>query len=166
VTADEVLEVPEVVVFDVDGVFTDGAFLYSESGKAYKRFGPDDADAVALLRNFVEIVTVSADRRGEAISRARIERDMGLPLFMVSAPDRLSWLSERWELPKVVYMGDSFLDAPVLLSVGYGIAPANADQRAKEAANFVTSARGAERAVAEACMHLMQLFNFDWNVRS
>ena len=33
-------------VVDVDGVLTDGGFYYDEAGKRYKRFGPDDADAL------------------------------------------------------------------------------------------------------------------------
>ena len=110
------------------------------------------------LRTAVEVVAVSADKRGEAISRARIERDMGLPLHMVPAAQRLTWLSDRWALSEIVYMGDSFLDAPVLRAVGYGIAPANADERARAAADYVTATRGAERAVAEACMHIWDRF--------
>jgi 3-deoxy-D-manno-octulosonate 8-phosphate phosphatase (KDO 8-P phosphatase) len=42
--------------------------------------------------------------------------------------------------------------------VGYSIAPANADKTAKENANFVTGNSGGNRAVAEACIHIMQKF--------
>ena len=46
--------------------------------------------------------------------------------------------------------------------VGYSIAPANADKTAIENADFVTGHSGGDRAVAEACIHIMQKF-FDKN---
>jgi 3-deoxy-D-manno-octulosonate 8-phosphate phosphatase (KDO 8-P phosphatase) len=150
---------PKAVVFDVDGVFTDGTFLYSSEGKAYKRFGPDDADAVKQLMTIVEVHAVSADYRGEAISRSRIERDIGIPLHLVSAHDRCAWIRERWDESTVVYMGDSYLDVPVFQAVGYAIAPANAAKVALSAASFVTERQGADRAVAEACQHILEMFD-------
>jgi 3-deoxy-D-manno-octulosonate 8-phosphate phosphatase (KDO 8-P phosphatase) len=56
-------------------------------------------------------------------------------------------------------MGDSYLDVPILEAVGYGIAPASAAKGARLAASYVTEGRGAERAVAEACHHILEVFN-------
>ena len=65
---------PEVyhVIFDVDGVFTDGTFFYDSHGKCFKRFGPHDSDGIKLLRsaNF-SIEAITADKRGFPISKAR-----------------------------------------------------------------------------------------------
>ena len=36
----------DLIVFDVDGVMTDGRFVYGREGKQTKSFGPDDADAL------------------------------------------------------------------------------------------------------------------------
>lgn len=144
----------EAFYLDVDGVMTDGTFLYSEEGKSHKRFGPDDGDALAVLRRFVEIFFVTADHRGLGITRARIERDLGFPVHLVAASERLSWLAHRHSLANVAYMGDSFLDTPILSSVGISIAPANASPPARSAAKFVTGASGGRGAVAEACFYL------------
>ena len=43
--------------------------------------------------------------------------------------------------------------------VGYSIAPANADVKAKTEADFVTQRRGGDRAVAEACVHILSVFS-------
>ncbi len=66
-------------VLDVDGVLTDGSFLYDERGKAYKVFGPDDADALKVLSKYVDIVFTSQDKRGFNISKKRVN-DMGFEL--------------------------------------------------------------------------------------
>ena len=42
-------------VLDVDGVMTTGQFLYDSKGKAYKIFGPHDADGLKLIRDKVNI---------------------------------------------------------------------------------------------------------------
>ena len=38
-----------VFVLDVDGVMTNGQFLYSDAGKAYKTFGAHDNDGLKML---------------------------------------------------------------------------------------------------------------------
>ena len=43
-------------------------------------------------------------------------------------------------------------------NVGYGIATQNADKNAKQSANFITERNGGERAVVEACLHVLEKF--------
>jgi len=149
---------PAVLVLDVDGVMTDGKSHYTADGKVTKVFGPDDHDALCVLRDVLSIQFVSGDKRGFEISRARIGRDMGFPIELVSSVDRLAWISERWDPASVIYMGDGIFDARVFEGVGYAIAPRDADDDASDAADFVTARRGGDRAVAEACKHIMDRF--------
>ena len=46
---------PKIFLLDVDGVMTSGQFFYSNQGKIMKAFGPDDHDALSLLKPFLEI---------------------------------------------------------------------------------------------------------------
>ena len=149
---------PEVFILDVDGVMTTGHFLYSEQGKMIKIFGPDDNEALSILSKFLEIRFVSADRRGFKISQARIERDMGFKLDLVSSTDRVGWIKERYNLQRVIYMGDGIFDNIVMKCVLYSIAPSNADHSAKKQANFVTQRGGGDRAAAEAALHILEGF--------
>ena len=137
---------------------TDGRFLYSEQGKVYKVFGADDADGLALLRSNLKIHFVSGDRRGFPITQKRIVEDMKYPLDLVSTIDRVDWIAERYPLDEVIYMGDGIFDHYVFRRVLYGIAPANASPIAKRAAHHVTEKGGADRAVAEACLHILEKF--------
>lgn len=149
---------PTVLLLDVDGVFTDGKFVYTAEGKVSKTFGPDDNDALSLLKGKLRIEAVSGDKRGFAITRKRIEEDMGLPLSLVSTFERTKWIRDRFNPQEVIYMGDGLFDPLVFAVVGYSIAPANAFFKTKEKADFVTQAKGGEGAVAEACFHILETF--------
>jgi 3-deoxy-D-manno-octulosonate 8-phosphate phosphatase (KDO 8-P phosphatase) len=149
-------------IFDVDGVMTSGNFIYSDKGKVYKVFGPDDSDALNILSAFLNIIFVSADKRGFKITKKRIVDDMGFELHNIGTFERLGWLKKKFDLKKCIYMGDGIFDHIIMKEVGYSIAPINADERAKKFANYVTKCRGGERAVSEACIHLLNNF-FDFN---
>ena len=149
---------PLAFLLDVDGVLTDGKFYYNENGKLLKAFGTDDTDGLALLRRSIEIRFLTADRTGFEISKARIVKDMKLPLDFIGALGRIEWIRERWDPARVIYMGDGIFDHYVSKQVGYSIAPANADPYLKEIADYVTVRRGGEGAVAEACLHILESF--------
>jgi len=147
------------LVLDVDGVFTDGQFHYTADGKSAKIFGPDDHDALLLIRPYIDIVAVSGDKKGFAITKKRIEEDMKIPLYQVSTFDRVRWMKNNYgNLKDVAYMGDGIFDAMVFDAVGYAIAPANAFFKIKEHADYITTHHGGAGAVAEACFHIMDTF--------
>jgi len=151
------------VVFDVDGVLTDGTFFYDADGKKMKRFGADDHDALSVLKKHLNIRFISADRKGFEITEKRVLADMGFDLALVAAAERLDWISSIYPLAEVIYMGDGILDHLVMGEVGYAIAPKNANAVAKNYANYITARCGGDRAVAEACIHILLEFcpNFD-----
>lgn len=148
----------KIMILDVDGVMTTGQFLYSADGKVMKIFGPDDNDALSLLQSHVEIRFVTGDKKGFEISKKRIVDDMGYRLDIVSTIRRVDWIRERYPLEKVIYMGDGIFDHYVMREVGYAIATANADKLAKAHAHYVTERSGGDRAVAEACLYIMEKF--------
>jgi len=145
-------------ILDVDGVLTDGQFHYTVDGKVMKVFGPDDADALNLLKRNVNIHMVTGDKRGFPITQKRVVEDMKFPLDLVSTFERVEWIKEKFGLDETIYMGDGIFDSIVFNAVAYGIAPANAFYITKQKADFVTQSRGGDSAVAEACLHIMEKF--------
>ena len=149
---------PKIFLIDVDGVVTTGQFAYTVDGKTMKIFGPDDNDALSLLKNLIEIRFVTGDKIGLDITKRRIVDDMKFPLDLVSNVKRIEWISEHYKPEEVIYMGDGIFDHYVFKKVGYSIAPANADSLAKKSADYVTKRNGGDRAVAEACLHILEKF--------
>lgn len=145
-------------ILDVDGVLNTGQFLYTADGKVMKIFGPDDNDGLSLVREFLNIRFVSGDKRGFAITKKRVCEDMGYPLDLVSTIRRIDWIADKFDPAETIYMGDGIFDHYVMRAVGYSIAPANSHPFALQAASHVTLAKGGERAVAEACLHLLEKF--------
>jgi 3-deoxy-D-manno-octulosonate 8-phosphate phosphatase (KDO 8-P phosphatase) len=154
---------PKCFILDVDGVMTTGQFLYTSDGKAMKIFGPDDNDGLSLLKPFINIRFVTGDRKGFPISKKRIVDDMGFSLDIVSTIRRIEWITEQYDKNEVIYMGDGIFDHYVMKQVGYSIAPANADRFAKECASYITERSGGDRAVAEACLHILEKFFTPFN---
>ena len=148
----------KVFILDTDGVITTGQFFYTAEGKAMKIFGPDDNDALSLLKPYLETRFVTGDKKGYPISKKRISDDMKFKLDLVSTIHRVEWIKERYNLAEVIYMGDGIFDHYVMQRVGYSIAPANADKLTASQANYVTKRSGGDRAVAEACLHILEKF--------
>ena len=157
---DRIIELwkPKHLLLDVDGVLTDGKIYNSVEGKIFKVFGPDDHDAINLVKSFMTVTVLTADTRGFAITTKRIVDDLGLDLHLVGVASRPDWISENFDVSDCVYMGDGLFDPIVFKRVMYSIAPANALSQTKSYANFVTNRRGSEGAVAEAIVHLVDKF--------
>ena len=153
----------KVFILDTDGVITTGQFFYTAEGKAMKVFGPDDNDALSLLKPYLETRFVTGDKKGYPISKKRISDDMKFQLDLVSTIHRVEWIKERYNLAEVIYMGDGIFDHYVMQRVGYSIAPANADKLPASQANYVTKRSGGDRAVAEACLHILEEFFEPYN---
>lgn len=148
---------PSVFVLDVDGVLTDGKFYYSSSGKILKCFGPDDNDALKILNKYMDIQFITGDKKGFKITKKRID-DMNFNVALVSTVKRVEWIQKRFGLKEVIYMGDGIFDYLTMKKVNYSIAPANADIFCKKNANYITTRSGGDRAVSEACLHILRKF--------
>ncbi|EKE28277.1 MAG: Low specificity phosphatase (HAD superfamily)-like protein [uncultured bacterium (gcode 4)] len=147
------------VIFDIDGVFTDWNFIYTNDGKFWKVFWPHDADWIKLLKKFnINIQCISADKRWFAITKKRISDDMWLPLEQVSEWERLDWLNANFDLKNCIYMWDWLHDAKIFEYAWYSIAPANAFYLTKEKADYVTQTNAWSWAVLEAVLHLLEKF--------
>ena len=145
--------------------FNQKAFLYTAEDKAIKIFGPDDNDALSLLAPSIEIRFFTGGKKDFAISKKRIVNDISYPLNIGSTGRRVEWIRERYSLNKIIYMRDSGFDHYVMCELGYEIAPVNADKLTKQHANFVTEQSGDDRAVAEACLHIMENFSLPLTLR-
>jgi 3-deoxy-D-manno-octulosonate 8-phosphate phosphatase (KDO 8-P phosphatase) len=142
-------------IFDVDGVFTDGKFTYSSEGKIYKQFGAHDGDGIKLLKKAgLNILAISADKRGFQITKARMD-DMKIPLTLVAEQERLDWILDSGNPDQTFFMGDGFYDAACMKRVAFSAAPQNAVEIAKKQASYVTKSPGGSGAVFEACIFLL-----------
>lgn len=150
--------IPKMFVLDVDGVMTTGQFFYSEKGKAYKVFGPHDSDGLKMLRDKLNILFITADKRGFGITKKRIVDDMGYDLKRVLEEERDSFFESEIRYEQTIFMGDGFFDAPVLKKCLCGIVPNNARPEARKAADYVTPSNSGCGAVLDACLYILEVY--------
>jgi 3-deoxy-D-manno-octulosonate 8-phosphate phosphatase (KDO 8-P phosphatase) len=144
------------LVMDVDGVLNTGHFIYDETGKRYKVFGPHDKDGLEIAKSLgLTIDFVTADESGLSITKARIIKDWKFKetqLHLVKDGSRLEWLRKLYNIDEVAFIGDGIHDAPVLSAVKLGIAPVSGRREAKAAAKYVTESPAGSGAVLDACI--------------
>jgi 3-deoxy-D-manno-octulosonate 8-phosphate phosphatase (KDO 8-P phosphatase) len=143
-----------LVLFDVDGVLTDGQLTYGPSGEALKTFNTRDGHGIVLLR-LAGIETGILSARDSEIVRARA-RELGIRLQSQGLRDKsvaLDGLLARTGLTsdEVAFMGDDVNDLPALARVGLSAAPADAAAEVLGRADFVSSRAGGHGAARELC---------------
>lgn len=136
------------LVSDVDGVLTDGKFLYSKEGKLFKCFGSHDADALSGQKVFASITFVSSDFRGFEISKKRIE-DMGYQLLLRNPVERSELVRKLGVEDNVVFIGDSVSDLPAMELACISAAPNGSYPSVYRRATIKLKRRGGEGALAE-----------------
>lgn len=142
------------VLFDVDGVLTDGTVLRTEDGQEARRFSVVDGHGLAMLREAGLVVGVIS-RENSSITRARMEK-LRLDEIHVGAMDKAEVLREvigrRGLNPaSVAFVGDDLPDLAAFSEAGLAMAPANAHPAVQAAADVALLGRGGEGAVREAC---------------
>ena len=154
---------PKNFIIDVDGVMTDGKFHYSNQKKIFKVFGADDNEGLKILSKYLNIYFITSDRRGYKISKRRITEDMNYDLFYINTKNRYSFVNKKFDLNISIFMADSFTDYYMLKNCFYSIVPKNADEDVKKISKYTTKRSGGDRAVSEACKHILKKF-FNKNI--
>jgi 3-deoxy-D-manno-octulosonate 8-phosphate phosphatase (KDO 8-P phosphatase) len=152
---------PKYFILDVDGVITNGQMIYDRYGKKYKTFGPDDYDSLKFIKNYISVNFVSGDKEGFKISKKRV-KDMGFKIKYLPVNVRKNWLEKNFGLKNCIYMGDGIFDHLIMQKTFYSIAPRGSLDHVCKSANYVTKKKPAERAVAEAVIHILRVI-FDIN---
>lgn len=145
----------KLVVFDVDGVLTDGRIIFSNSGEETKLFDVKDGHGIKLLmRSGIDVAIITA-RESEVVRRRA--RDLGITHVFQGMKDKKMALEELVKASGVTpdamaYMGDDIIDLPVLKRVAFSAAVADAVSEVIERVDFVAKkpgGRGAARELAE-----------------
>ncbi|MBO9536680.1 HAD family hydrolase [Herbaspirillum sp.] len=143
-----------LMIFDVDGVLTDGGLFYGEDGESVKRFNALDGHGIKMLQQFGVAAAIITARQSPFVQRRA--RDLGIAHVFQGAHDkRLAFrdLLQHTGLQAADcgYLGDDIIDLPVLTKVGFKACVANGHREVKARADYVTSATGGNGAVREIC---------------
>lgn len=143
-----------LLLLDVDGVLTDGGITYGSADSETKTFNTQDGLGIKLLQDSGVTVGIITARTSEAVGRRA--RDLHITQLYQGKPDKLTVFEEILKEtglrpPQTAYMGDDWLDLPILNRVGFAAAPANAVAEVRQRVHFTTERGGGYGAVREVC---------------
>ena len=147
-----------LVVFDVDGVLTDGRLNFLPDGTEFKSFSTLDGQGIKMLMNHGIQTAIITGRTSEVVKNRAA--NLSIPTLIQGREDKRTALDEvlaalQLGYDDVAYLGDDLPDLPAIRCVGLGVAVANANSFVRLHADAVTSLRGGEGAARELCEFIL-----------
>lgn len=148
-----------LVIFDVDGVLTDGSLFLGDGGEEYKAFNSRDGHGMKMLRECgVEIAIITG--RSSDVVRHRMD-SLGIKYVYQGQLDKLSAyqdLREKLDLEDdaVAYVGDDVVDLPVMNRVGLAVAVQDAHPLVRQHSHWQTPRGGGRGAARDVCELIME----------
>jgi len=151
-------KVIKLVVFDVDGVMTDGGLTIGDDGQEYKTFNSQDGLGMKLLKaSGVQLAIITG--RTSNIVKQRSD-SIGIAHFYQGVDDKLAVFNElvaklNITPQHVAFMGDDVVDVPPMLRCGLAVSVPAAPSIVQARAHYVTKKHGGHGAVRELCELIM-----------
>jgi 3-deoxy-D-manno-octulosonate 8-phosphate phosphatase (KDO 8-P phosphatase) len=148
-----------LVIFDVDGVLTDGSLYLGDDGQEYKAFHSKDGHGMKMLQTSGVQIGIITGRTSEVV-RIRMH-SLGVEHVHQGKLEKLPAYEELKAAmglrdEQIAYVGDDVVDLPVMVRVGLAIAVQDAHTLVKQHAHWVTPSDGGRGAAREVCELLMQ----------
>ena len=147
-----------LVIFDVDGVLTDGGLFIGDDGQEYKQFHSKDGHGMVMLQHSGVQIAIITGRTSEVV-KIRMA-SLGIAHVYQGKREKLPAFEDLlqqtgFDASQIAYVGDDVVDLPVMTRVGLAIAVQDAHHLAKQHAHWVTPSGGGRGAAREVCELIM-----------
>jgi len=149
----------KLVVFDVDGVLTDGRLIIGDDGQEYKAFYSKDGLGMKMLKQSgVELAVITARTSNVVLHRMQ---SLGIKHIYQGQLEKLPAFEKILNelgisAEQAAYVGDDVIDLPVMLKAGLAITVQDAHPLAKQYAHWQTPQCGGRGAARDVCELIMQ----------
>lgn len=148
-----------LVIFDVDGVLTDGGLFIGDDGQEYKQFHSKDGHGMVMLQQSGVAIAIITGRTSEVV-RIRMA-SLGIEYVYQGKREKLPAYEELkaetgLEDSQIAYVGDDVVDLPVMVRAGLAITVQDGHRLAKQHAHWVTPSGGGRGAAREVCELIME----------
>lgn len=149
----------KLIVFDVDGIMTDGTLYLADDGQEVKGFNSLDGHGLKMLKNSGVELAIITGRVSQLVSHRA--RNLGISHLHQGAHDKLpvyrQLLGDLNISPEqTAYMGDDVVDLPVMRRSGLAVTVPAAPDLVKAHSHLITRREGGRGAVREACEYIMR----------
>ena len=148
-----------LVIFDVDGVLTDGRLYCDDDGGNSHAFNVRDGHGIRLLLHYGVQVAVLSGRDSAAVTRRMT--DLGVEHVYQGCRDKMPAFEQLLKACGVsagqtAYVGDDLPDIAPMRKAGLACAVADAHPEVIGCADWVIAANGGEGAARELCERLLK----------
>ena len=149
----------QLMIFDVDGILTDGCLHFGPEGEVMKTFNVLDGQGIKLLQEVGIITAIISARQSPIV--AKRAADLGITHLMQGIHDKKAAFLELIAVLAVEpahcgFAGDDVIDLPVLSRVGFSASVPNGHAEVKSRVDYVTVATGGNGAAREICDFILQ----------
>lgn len=149
----------KLLLLDVDGILTDARIIVDAEGLEIKHFCVVDGMGIKLLQMAGIEVGLLSSRTSPPVSHRA--RELGIEIIVQGELDKKALYQELLREKglrdeEVAYMGDDWVDLPVLRRVGLAITVPGAWPPVKDYVHYVTQHQGGHGAVREVCDLLLK----------
>ena len=149
----------KLVIFDVDGVLTDGSLFYGDDGQEYKAFNSRDGHNMKMLQQTGVQIGIITGRTSELVLHRM--KNLNVQHIYQGKADKLPAFEDLvaklgLEAEQVAYVGDDVVDLPVMIRVGLAITVPNAHELARQHAHWVTNQGAGQGAARDVCEMIMK----------
>lgn len=146
------MNLPKLILTDIDGVWTDGGMYYDQTENEWKKFNTYDSAGVLFAHRLNIPVGIITGENTEIVSRRA--KKLNVDYVCQGARDKLSIALQLCkdlgiDIKETAYIGDDIGDITLLSSVGIAGVPASAPEYIKELSYFVLSKKGGEGVFRE-----------------
>lgn len=148
------------VIFDVDGVLTDGSLFFDNQGQEVKAFNSKDGHGIRMLLESNVEVAIITGRQSDLVKHRATNLKLSSELIYQGYRDKRPAFADLLEKTgftknEIAYVGDDVIDLPVMSQVGFAIAVGDAHWFVKEQAHMTTEANGGKGAGREICEFIL-----------
>ncbi|NOY62214.1 MAG: 3-deoxy-manno-octulosonate-8-phosphatase KdsC [Gammaproteobacteria bacterium] len=149
----------KLVIFDVDGVLTDGRLYFGPDGDEYKTFHSRDGLGMNMLQHSGILIGIITARTSQAVAKRM--QGLGIEHLYQGQQNKLpayQALLEKLSLQsqQVAYVGDDLIDLPIMRRVGLAVAVQDAHALVKQHSHWQTPHGGGQGAVRDVCELILE----------
>jgi len=148
-----------LVIFDVDGVLTDGSLYVGDDGQEYKAFNSRDGHGIKMLQKHDVTVGIITGRTSMVVEHRMA--NLGVTHVYQGKLEKLPAFEDiigklGIDPQETAYVGDDVVDLPVMRRVGLAIAVQDAHPLVLRHSHWQTPSRGGRGAARDVCELLME----------
>ena len=148
-----------LMVFDVDGILTDGSLHFGPEGEVIKTFNVLDGHGIKMLQQSGVATAIISARQSPIV--ARRASDLGIHHVLQGIHDKRSAFEQLLAHANLAadacgFVGDDVIDLPVLLRAGFAASVANGHPEVRSRVHYVTQASGGSGAAREICDFILR----------